>query len=207
MYGSRTLYGCVNLRRHKALKERLGRYGLKTSGSKSKTIEFGRYAWQRAKEQGKGLGVFDFLGFTHYCGKTRGGKFKLGRKTSRKKFIQKVKAMNVWLNSVRNLIPLKEWWKVLRAKLIGHYRYYGISGNMQAMRMFYTETSKLAYKWINRRSQKRSYNYTRYKLFKEYNPLPEPKIHHLTYTLSRFRGSITEEPCVENLQARFREGR
>ena len=80
----------------KALKERLGRYGLKTSENKSKIIEFGRYAWQKAKEQGKGLGAFDFLGFTHYCDKSRKGKFKLGRKTSRKKFIQKVKAMNVW---------------------------------------------------------------------------------------------------------------
>ena len=192
---------------NKALKERLGRYGLKTSESKSRIIEFGRYARQKAKEQGKGLWTFDFLGFTHYSDETRKGKFKLGRKTSRKKFIQKVKAMNVWLKSVRNLIPVKEWWKVLGRKLIGHYRYYGISGNMQAMRLFSIEASKLAYKWINRRSQKRSYTYTRYCLFKEYNPLPEPKIYHLTYTLSRFAGSITEEPCVENLQARFCEGR
>jgi len=191
----------------KALKERLGRYGLKTSENKSKIIEFGRYAWQKAKEQGKGLGAFDFLGFTHYCDKSRKGKFKLGRKTSRKKFIQKVKAMNVWLKSVRNLIPLKQWWKVLKMKLTGHYRYYGISGNMQTMRLFYREASKLAYKWINRRSQKKSYNYAEYCLFREYNPLPEPKIYHLTYTLSRFTGSITEEPCVGKLQARFCEGR
>lgn len=190
----------------KALKDRLGRYGLKTSESKSKIIEFGRYAWQKAKEKGTRLGTFDFLGFTHYCDETRKGKFKLGRKTSRKKFIQKVKAMSVWLKSVRNLIPVKEWWKVLGMKLTGHYRYYGISGNMQALKLFYIEASKLAYKWINRRSQKRSYTYTRYCLFKEYNPLPEPKIYHLTYTLSRFAGSITEEPCVENLQARFCEG-
>ena len=191
----------------KALKERLGRYGLKTSESKSKIIECGRYAWEKAKEQGTRLGTFDFLGFTHYCDKTRNGKFKLGRKTSKKKFIQKVKAMKVWMKKVRNLMPLKEWWKVLGMKLTGHYRYYGISGNMQAIRLFYTEASKLAYKWINRRSQKRSYTYTRYCLFKEYNPLPKPKIYHLTYTLSRFMGSITEEPCVGNLQARFCEGR
>jgi RNA-directed DNA polymerase len=191
----------------KALKERLGKYGLKIAEDKSKTIEFGRYAQQRAKQQGAKLGTFDFLGFTHYCDKTRNGKFKLGRKTSKKKFIQKAKAMNEWMKKVRNLIPLKEWWKVLKMKLTGHYRYYGISGNMRAMREFYTEASKLAYKWINRRSQKKSYTYARYCLFKEYNPLPEPKIYHLTYTLSRFKGSITEEPGVGNLQARFCEGR
>lgn len=191
----------------KAIGERLGKYGLKIAEAKSKIIEFGRYQWQRAMREGRRLGTFDFLGFTHYCDKTRKGRFKLGRKTSRKKFIQKVKAMKVWMKKVRNLLPLREWWKALGIKLTGHYRYYGMSGNMQAIRLFYTEASKLAYKWINRRSQKRSYNYSRYCLFKEYNPLPEPKIYHLTYALSRFKGSITEEPNVGNLQVRFCEGR
>src|SRR4030067_2328388 len=93
---------------NKALKERLGRYGLKTSDSKSKIIEFGRYAWQKAKEKGTRLGTFDFLGFTHYCDETRKGKFKLRRRTSRQKFIEKLKAMNVWLKSARSLIPVKE---------------------------------------------------------------------------------------------------
>lgn len=167
----------------KALKQRLGKYGLKVSESKSKTIEFGRYAWQRAKEQRHKLGAFDFLGFTHYCDKTRKGKFKVGRKTSRKKLWQKVKAMNQWMKKVRNLLPLKEWWKILGIKLTGHYRYYGISGNVQSLRMFHTEASKLAYKWINRRSQKKSFTFAQYCRFKEYNPLPEPKIYHLTYSL------------------------
>lgn len=190
-----------------ALKERLSRYGLKVSESKSMIIEFGRHAWQRAAGQGKRVGTFDFLGFTHYCDKTRKGKFKVGRKTSRKKFRQKVKAMNQWMKKVRNLIPLNEWWKVLGIKLTGHYRYYGISGNLQALRMFCIEVSKLAYKWINRRSQKKSFTYSQYCRFKEFNPLPKPKIYHLTYTLSLVTGSITEEPCVGNLQARFCEGR
>ncbi|MEW6201384.1 MAG: group II intron reverse transcriptase/maturase, partial [bacterium] len=67
---------------------------------------------------------------------------------------------------------------------VGHYRYYGISGNMQGLRKFYVLTSKLAYKWINRRSQRKSFTYERFCRFKRYNPLPEPKIYHLTYTLS-----------------------
>jgi hypothetical protein len=96
---------------------------------------------------------------------------------------------------------------MLGVKLVGHYRYYGISGNLQSLRMFYTEASKLAYKWINRRSQKKSFTYGQYCRFKEHNPLPRPKIYHLTYTLSQFTGSITEEPCVGNLQVRFCEGR
>ena len=189
------------------LKQRLNKFGLEVSESKSGIIEFGKYVWQKAQRENRKVATFDFLGFTHYCDKTRKGKFKLGRKTARAKFRQKIKAMNEWLKKIRNLIELKEWWKVLRVKLFGHYRYYGISGNTRELRKFCTQVSKLAYKWINRRSQKKSYTYKQYCRFKKYNPLPKPKIYHLTYTLSRIRGSITEEPCVGNLQARFCEGR
>ncbi|MBI5199214.1 MAG: group II intron reverse transcriptase/maturase [Nitrospirae bacterium] len=166
------------------LKERLNKFGLKLKEDKTRVIEFGRYVWQKAQSEGRKVATFDFLGFTHYCDKTRRGKFKLGRKTSRKKFWQKVKETNHWLKKVRNLVELQEWWKVLRQKLIGHYRYYGMSGNMAGIRAFHEEVSKLAYKWINRRSQKKSYTFRQYCRFKEYNPLPEPKIYHLTYALS-----------------------
>lgn len=168
------------------LKQRLGKFGLKTAESKARIIEFGRYVWEKARREGRKAATFDFLGFTHYGDKTRRGKFKLGRKTSAKKFRQKLEEMNLWFKKVRNAVGLEEWWKVLRLKLIGHYRYYGISGNMQALRKFYIQTSKLAYKWINRRSQKKSFTYAQYCKFKEYNPLPEPKIYHLTYTLSSY---------------------
>ena len=119
------------------LKQRLGKFGLKTAESKARIIEFGRYAWEKAQRQDEKVATFDFLGFTHYCDKTRRGKFKLGRKTSAKKFGQKLGEMNLWLKRVRNVVELEEWWKVLRLKLLGHYRYYGISGNMQALRKFY----------------------------------------------------------------------
>jgi RNA-directed DNA polymerase len=166
------------------LRQRLGKFGLKIAEGKSRVIGFGRYEWEKARQEGREVATFDFLGFTHYCDKTRRGKFKLGRKTSSKRFRQKMKAVNHWLKRVRNQVTLAEWWKVYRLKLLGHYRYYGISGNMLALRKFYRETSQLAYKWINRRSQKKSFTYAQYCTFKKYNPLPEPKIYHLTYTLS-----------------------
>ncbi|MEA1964900.1 MAG: reverse transcriptase domain-containing protein, partial [Candidatus Aerophobetes bacterium] len=166
------------------LRQRLSKFGLKIAEEKSRIIPFGRYVWHRAQKEAKELDTFDFLGFTHYCDKTRGGKFKLGRKTTSKKFRQKAKQMNQWLKSVRNQVKLRKWWKLLEIKLIGHYRYYGISGNMPAMRAFYTLTFRLAHKWINRRSQKRSYNWRQFQNFVKYNPLPLPKIYHLTYTLS-----------------------
>ena len=164
----------------KVLERRLGKFGLKIAKDKSRIIEFGRTVWQKAQREGEKVATFDFLGFTHYCDRTRKGAFKLGRKTARKKFIQKIKEMNQWLKNVRNLVELKEWWQVLRLKLFGHYRYYGISGNMPSMRVFYTKALRLAHKWINRRSQKKSYNWRQFLKFVKYNPLPLPKIYHLT---------------------------
>ena len=168
------------------LGQRLDKFGLRIAEGKSRVIGFGRYEWEKAQQEGKRVESFDFLGFTHYCDKTRRGKFKLGRKTSSKRFRQKLKATNQWLRSVRNQVKLAEWWKVLGLKLVGHYRYYGMSGNLSALRKFSRETSKLAYKWINRRSQKKSFTFAQYCKFKKYNPLPEPKIYHLTYTLSSY---------------------
>jgi RNA-directed DNA polymerase len=168
------------------LEERLGKFGLKIAEGKSRVIGFGRYEWEKAGREGGKVATFDFLGFTHYCDKTRRGRFKLGRKTSSQKFRQKMKAVNQWLKRVRSQVALAEWWKVYRLKLLGHYRYYGISGNMPALRKFYRETSALAYKWINRRSQKKSFTYAQYSNFKKYHPLPEPKIYHLSYTLSSY---------------------
>jgi RNA-directed DNA polymerase len=165
------------------LKERLTKFGLRISEAKSRTIEFGRAAWQKVKAQRGRPETFTFLGFTHYCATTRRGTFRVGRKTSRKKLTQKLKALNQWLKSVRNRARLKEWWQVLRQKLIGHYRYYGISGNIRGIEVYYREAVRLAHKWINRRSQRKSYNWERYRKFLIWNPVPMPRIYHRTYTL------------------------
>jgi len=188
------------------LRERLKKFGLGVSQSKSRIIEFGRYVWQRARREGKKVATFDFLGFTHYCDKTRRGFFKLGRKTSSKKFRQKAKELNLWLKRVRSAAELKEWWPVLKMKLTGHYRYYGVSGNYPALKRFSTLASKLAYKWINRRSQKKSYSFAKYLRFLAFDPLPKPRIYHSLFTLSSVRGGVTEEPYAGNPHVRFCEG-
>lgn len=167
------------------LKQRLGKFGLKIAEDKSRVIEFGRRVWEKARREGRKVATFDFLGFTHFCDKTRKGKFKLGRKTSSKKFRQKMIAINDWLKNVRNLVKREEWWKVFRLKLLGHYRYYGVSGNMQALKKFYYLTSELAYKWLNRRSQKKSISHSQFIRYLKIT-LPEPKIYHMTYALSSF---------------------
>ncbi len=166
------------------LRKRLAKFGLRVAEEKWRIIAFGRKVWQEARREGKKVETFDFLGFTHYCDKTRKGAFKMGHKTASKKFRQKAKELNGWLKRVRNCVEMAEWWAVLRQKMVGHYRYYGISGNYPALQRYYRLASKMAYKWINRRSQKRSMSFARYLRFLAYNPLPKPKIYHSMYTLS-----------------------
>jgi group II intron reverse transcriptase/maturase len=165
------------------LKERLGKFGLKVSEEKSRIIPFGRHPYLSAEKREEKLATFEFLGFTHYCTKTRRGYFRLGLRTSRERFKQRMKELNRWMKSVRNQVKLEEWWKVLRLKLAGHFRYYGMSGNMPMMRAFQREAIRLAFKCINRRSQKKSYNWDQFYRYLRFNPLPNPKIYHLTYTL------------------------
>jgi len=160
----------------KLLEERLSKFRLDLSKEKTRLMQFGRYARTNAQRNGRKPDTFDFLGFMHFCDKARKGNFKVGRKTKGKKFNTKLKEMNEWLKSVRNLFEIREWWKILAAKLRGHYEYYGISGNYASMRAFYKQICKLAYKWLNRRSQKKSMNWKRFINYLKQFPLPKPKI-------------------------------
>jgi group II intron reverse transcriptase/maturase len=166
------------------LKERLAKFGLRMAEQKTRIIAFGRYVWQKAQRARQKVETFDFLGFTHHCDRTRKGAFKLGRRTARKKFRQKVKELNGWLKRVRNCVKLTEWWKVLGQKLLGHYRYYGVSGNYPSLKRFYRLAFKMAYKWIQRRSQKGWWGFAKYVRFVAEHPLPQPKIYRSLYTLS-----------------------
>lgn len=167
------------------LKSRLGKFGLKIAESKSRVLEFGRYAPERLGRKGQKAGTFDFLGFTHYCAKSRKGGFILGRRTSGKKFRAAVKAMNVWLKGIRDQAALAVWWKLLKSKVLGHYRYYGISGNSRGIGTFNQCVRRLAFKWINRRSQRKSYTWGQFCGFLKYNPLPRPVLYHRTYAPSQ----------------------
>jgi len=168
----------------RALKNRFNKYGLEIHPTKSRTISFGKYEQQNAKTRKRKANTFDFLGFTHFCDKTRKGKFKVGRKTSRKKFRAKMIAMNFWLKKISNLLPLKEWWKILRVKLRGHFQYYGISGNYISILKYYKLTIKYTRKWINRRSQKLSMNWKQFNQYLEKYSLPKPNIMFNLYTSS-----------------------
>ena len=116
-----------------------------------------------------------------YCDRSRKGSFKVGRKTSRKKYTAKCRAMNAWLKAIRNQVKTKDWWKILIAKLRGHYQYYGVSENYDGIARFYKVAIRLVRKWMNRRSQKRKMNWDRFTKYLEHYPLPKPKIMHSFY--------------------------
>jgi len=167
-----------------ALRERFAKFGLELNQTKTRTISFGRYERENAERQGRRANTFDFLGFTHFCGTSRKGKFIVGRKTSCKKFRMKCEEMNLWLKKVRNLKKTKEWWPILQAKLRGHYQYYGVSGNMRSVNKYYSRTLYITRKWLNRRSQRKSFSWEEFYGYLGHYPLPKPKIVHNIYTLS-----------------------
>ena len=177
-------YGDDAGRIERGLKNRFNKYGLQLHPSKSRTISFGRFERENARRQHRRMNTFDFLGFTHYCDTSRRGNFKLGRKTSRKKFSAKCREMNNWLKAIRNVVATKEWWKILAAKLRGHFQYYGVSENYVAISRFYQITLKMVRKWLNRRSQQRKMSWEKFTKYLEHYPLPKPKIVHRFYILS-----------------------
>ncbi len=165
----------------RGLQNRFKKYGLEIHPTKSRKISFGRFERENAKTQNRRPNTFDFLGFTHYCDRSRKGKFKVGRKTSRKKYSAKCRAMNAWLKAIRNQVKTKEWWKILKAKLRGHFQYYGVSENYDGIMRFYKFTIRMVRKWLNRRSQKRKMSWGKYTKYLEHYPLPKPKIVHSFY--------------------------
>jgi len=166
------------------LEKRFSKFGLSISQEKTKIIRFGRRAWEQSNLTGKRVPTFNFLGFTHYCTASRRGKFIVGHKTSKQNLACKLRETKEWLKKVRSVIRLRDWWPVLIAKLRGHYNYFGISGNMKSLRQFYNQVIQMVFKWINRRSQKKSMTKERYYQYLKWNPLPRPKIYHDIYTLS-----------------------
>lgn len=168
----------------RALQNRFNKYKLELHPNKTRVFSFGRYEKQNSVTQNRKANTFDFLGFTHYCDKTRKGHFKVGRKTSAKKFRTKVKDLNLWLKKIRNMVLTKDWWKILSLKIQGHYEYYGVSENYISIMKFYRLAIKLARKWMNRRSQKRTMSWIKMKSYLILYPLPKPSIRHNFYALS-----------------------
>lgn len=157
---------------------RFKEFGLELALEKTKILEFGRFARQnRAKRGLSKPETFDFLGFTFYCSLNGDKKFfRCKVKTSRKKFQSKVKTMKEWVKNNR-IMPLGELFKKINQKLRGHYQYYGVTDNTRGVKSYQTVVKWLLFKWLNRRSQRRSYTIdTFYNGLLKTFPLLEPQI-------------------------------
>ncbi len=161
---------------YELMKIRLKQAGLEFAENKTRLIEFGRFAMERRNKRGLGkTETFDFLGFTHYCGKSKNGKFRVKRKTCKKKFKQKVQEYKMWIKQNRNG-QLKNIIITTKKKLTGHYNYYGITDNIDSIRKYHYCINKLLFKWLNRRSQRKSYTPEQFKQMLKVFELPKPTI-------------------------------
>lgn len=122
----------------------------------------------------------DFLGFTFYCSKTRKGGFVPKVQTSRKKLEQKVRAYKNWIYDNRNR-PMREIIKELNVKLIGHYRYYGVTWNFRKITTFLHRVQQFLFKAMNRRGCRRAYTWNGFVEMLKYYPLAKPKTYYCLY--------------------------
>ena len=159
------------------LPKRFAKYGLTLHPEKTRLVEFGRYAEEHAKRQGKKPGTFDFLGFTYICARSRRGKFTVHVRTMRKRLRRGLKAIAEWCQKHRHE-PVDEQQKILNSKLRGHYQYYGRPTNYRSLMQFYRIVRSLWRKWLNRRTRGRWLTCERYTELLRQHPLLQPRIRH-----------------------------
>ena len=157
--------------------ERLQGFGLALHANKTRLIEFGRFARDNRSRRGQGKPeTFDFLGFTHCCGKTRKGKFMVLRITSAKRLRAKLHAVKDELRR-RMHRPIAEQGQYLRSVVVGHTRYFGVPNNGARIGMFWLQVGRLWHRTLCRRSQAKHLSWKRmYRIVAHW--LPRPHICH-----------------------------
>ena len=158
----------------KALVGRLGKFGLTLNEAKTRLVPFSRRCGNARGRQA----VFDFLGFTFYWGRSRRGSALVKVKTNGKRLRAKLKAVHQWAKHTRSRCTTQQFWRLLCAKVSGHIRYYGVSFNFSAVQEFVHQVRRIAYRWLNRRSQRRSFTWETFQRFVLAYPLPRAAVYH-----------------------------
>jgi RNA-directed DNA polymerase len=158
----------------KVLGKRLEKYKLKLNEEKTKMVNFSKSKTRRGIKQE----AFDFLGFTFYLGRSVRGGIIPKVKTCGKRYRSKLNKVKEWAQQIRNRESLGAIWKTFCAKLRGHVQYYGVSFNSKAVSSFLRAAEKILFKWLNRRSQRKSFDWVKFRLFQKKHPLPEVKVCH-----------------------------
>jgi group II intron reverse transcriptase/maturase len=159
------------------LAKRLSRFGLRLHPEKTRLVRFRAPGGKGEPPESQGPGTFTFLGFTHYWGKSRKGRWMVQRKTAANRLTRSLSRVRQWCRHWRH--SSVSWQQCqLSLGLRGHYAYYGITGNYRALSSFYYRVTQEWRKWLNRRSQKAKMTWERYcRLLANY-PLPRPRIVH-----------------------------
>lgn len=170
------------------LKERMAKFSLELHEEKTRLIEFGRHAASQRRERGEGKPeTFNFLGFTHICGKTRGGKFTVVRKTMRKRMQAKLRDLKKEFRR-RMHEDLREQGKWVSAVMRGHYGYYGVPYNSESLWSFAYHVQELWHRALRRRSQRDRQTWERFTR-KVKHLVPAPRICH-PYPWQRLSGRL-----------------
>jgi len=156
---------------YEALVKRLNKFNLEISEEKTKIIELKK---DDDDDDDHGNHTFDFLGFTHYMGEDKDGRKRIKRKTSKKKYKASLLRCKEWMRRNRN-VPTKDFIRIMKLKIQGHCNYYGVTDNLRAVGNFIDDCKRLIFKWLNRRSQRKSFNWDKFNLFLKKYPLPRPK--------------------------------
>ena len=160
----------------RVLPKRFAKYGLTLHPDKTRLVAFGRPNRQAAERPG----TFDFLGFTHYWGRSRKGAWVIKRKTARARFNRGLQRLGEWCRFHRHR-PVAEQHAKLRQKLLGHFAYYGITGNGLWLQKFREAVKKLWQKWLSRRSRGAPMPWERFTHLLRRYPLPPARVVHSIY--------------------------
>jgi len=158
------------------LEDRLEGFGLELAKEKTHCIEFGRFAREDAYRRGEKPKEFTFLGFTHYCGKTRKGYFKVKRRTSRKKLTLALRNFTDWAKKARHVLRKGEMLRQARTRVIGHLSYYAITDNLERCSFFVYRATRILFKWINRKSQRKAYTWPTFAQALIWVGWPKPRV-------------------------------
>jgi RNA-directed DNA polymerase len=158
------------------LGDRLKGFGLQLAEEKTRCIEFGRYAREDAQRRGKKPEEFTFPGFTHYCGKTKEGYFKVKRRTSRKKLGQSLCKFTDWARKARHVLRKGEMLRQARTRVVGHLSYYAITDNSERCNYYVHRTKRILFKWLNRKSQRKAYTWDTFGQALAWARWPTPRI-------------------------------
>jgi RNA-directed DNA polymerase len=158
------------------LPKRFGKYGLTLHPEKTRLVPFqGLRPGAPSGSRDERPGTFDFLGFTHYWGRTLKGNWAVKRRTAKSRFNRSLKSVAEWCREYRHR-PIKEQWVALTGKLRGHYAYYGIPGNMPSLNSFRHHVTRTWHKWLCRRSDEGRIPWERFGELEQRFPLPPAKL-------------------------------